>query len=289
MSNQMKIGILADSLRLDITDAIVCAHKLGAEGIQLYAAETMAPERLTVQARRDIRNRAHDNGLVISALVGNTDPYGLTSKTDNIRVVDINKRIMDLAKDLDCNVISAHIGVVPTEQHHPRYAIMHDACEAIGAYGDNIGVVFGVETGPETAGTLAGFLASLKSGSIRVNLDPANLIMCMSDDAADDVYTLKDYIVHTHAKDGRRLKRCNMELMYNTYGITGEPIEESEYCYETPLGEGQVNFYKYLSALKDIGYTGFLTIERETGNDPAADIAAAIVYLRQMIRQIYIH
>ena len=56
-----------------------------------------------------------------------------------------------------------------------------------------------------------------------------------------------------------------------------------EYFTEVPLGEGKVNFPKYIAALKDIGYNGFLTIEREVGADPAKDIGMAVNFLKGLI------
>ena len=52
---------------------------------------------------------------------------------------------------------------------------------------------------------------------------------------------------------------------------------------EVPLGEGSVDFPAYLKALEDIGYKGFLTIERECGPDPAADIKLAADFLRDIM------
>lgn len=42
---------------------------------------------------------------------------------------------------------------------------------------------------------------------------------------------------------------------------------------ELPLGEGDVNFDVYLPALAATGFNGFLTIEREVGDNPEKDIA----------------
>jgi sugar phosphate isomerase/epimerase len=54
---------------------------------------------------------------------------------------------------------------------------------------------------------------------------------------------------------------------------------------EVPLGTGQVDFPRYLKALEEIGYRGFLTIEREVGEDPAADIATAVSFLNSTIEK----
>ncbi|MBQ6898377.1 MAG: sugar phosphate isomerase/epimerase, partial [Clostridia bacterium] len=53
---------------------------------------------------------------------------------------------------------------------------------------------------------------------------------------------------------------------------------------EVPLGEGSVPWDKYLAALEDIGFKGFLTIEREVGDDPAKDIATAVKFLEEKMK-----
>ena len=55
----------------------------------------------------------------------------------------------------------------------------------------------------------------------------------------------------------------------------------SDYFLEVPLGEGNVPFDAYLKALEDIGYKGFLTVERECGDDPYADIQMAVNFLKE--------
>ena len=82
------------------------------------------------------------------------------------------------------------------------------------------------------------------------------------------VHTLKKYIVHTHAKDGRN--------------ITPPTATERPTYIELPLGEGGVDFPAYLKALDEIGYKGFLTIEREI-EDNTADIHKAAAFLRGLI------
>ena len=113
------------------------------------------------------------------------------------------------------------------------------------------------------APVLKAFLDSLGAKGLRVNYDPANLVMVAGDDPVAGVYTLKDYIVHTHAKDGIK---------------TGENS-----FLEVPLGTGGVDWDKYIAALNDIGYTGYLTVEREVGEDPAADIVMAVNFLREKL------
>ena len=188
---------------------------------------------------------------------------------------------MDLARDMETSVVTTHIGVIPEDSNHPKRQIMREACEALGEYGDEVGAFFAIETGPETAITLKSFLDSLNSKGVRVNFDPANLVMVTGDDPVAAVYTLKDYIVHTHAKDGILLKKSNPEDIYSFFA-EGKPegLVLDDYFKEVPLGDGGVNFDEYLKALSSIGYKGFLTIEREVGDTPEKDIKKAVDFLK---------
>jgi sugar phosphate isomerase/epimerase len=158
---------------------------------------------------------------------------------------------------------------------------MQDACGKLAAYADEMQAHFAIETGPEKAATLKGFLDGLHSTGVAVNLDPANFVMVTGDDPVQAVYTLKDYIVHTHAKDGRRLAVRDPEVLYGM--VESEMLSDPSYI-ELPLGEGDVDFPNYLKALNDIGFKGFLTIEREVGDDPEGDIGAAVRFLQNLIR-----
>lgn len=278
------IGIMIDSLKNDTTDdAIVKAAKLGASGIQMYSTSGInAPENLSKERRKDLLKRVKDNGLVFSAICGDLGK-GFTDPALNPELIEKSKIIMELAKELECDVVTTHIGVVPSDPNHDRYKIMQDACGELCRYADSMNSHFAIETGPETSLTLKKFLDSLGSKGVAVNLDPANLVMVTGDDPVQAVYNLKDYIVHTHAKDGIKCKECNPEYIYRTVHPIPESYNGVKFFEEVPLGTGSVDFKKYLAALDDIGFKGFLTIEREVGENPEADISTAVNYLQSLI------
>lgn len=90
----------------------------------------------------------------------------------------------------------------------------------------------------------------------------------------------EDYIVHTHAKDGRRnYYRAPEEV----YGLVEAEMLASPSFTELPLGTGNVDFAAYLKALDEIGYHGFLTVEREVGDTPEKDIRTAVEFLQKLI------
>jgi len=276
-----QLGVLLDGFRTDVRTALGLAAKAGAQGVQIYSTRgEMAPENLTQQKRRELLDLVKSHGLVISALCGDLGGGGFARPERNAEKIARSKLILDLAKDLETDVVTTHIGVVPGNPEHPRYGIMQEACGALAAYADSVRAHFAIETGPETSATLKGFLDSLGSRGVAVNLDPANLVMVTGDDPAGAVRTLKDYIVHTHAKDGRQNFYVDPEIVY---GMVESHIVTAASFEEVPLGEGQVDWDKYLDALREIGYRGFLTVEREVGDQPYVDICNAIGFLRGRI------
>lgn len=273
------IGVILESFRLPILEALDKAQELGVQGIQVYATRgELAPQNLNAQQRKDFLQQVKDRGLVISAVVGDLG-RGFGQADLNPELVEASKKILDLSNDWECGIVTTHIGVVPEDKEHPRYKVMQDACYTLAQYADSVKAKFAVETGPETAKTLKGFLDSLNSSGVSVNMDPANLVMVTGDDPVAAVYTLKDYIIHTHAKDGRRLYYRDPEKVY---GIAFEESLESPSFIEEPLGQGDVDFKAYLNALREIGYKGFLTIEREVGDNPEKDIRLAVDFLRDL-------
>lgn len=275
------IGAMVDSFRQETREAIKTAASIGVQGLQMYATTgENAPENLVGQKRRDLLNFVKDQGLVFSAICGDLGKAFIYPER-NVMLIDASKRIMDLAKDLETDVVTTHIGVIPADKTCDRYKIMQAAAYELAQYADSVGAHFAIETGPEVALTLKAFLDDLGSTGVAVNLDPANFAMVTKDDPVQAVYTLRDYIVHTHAKDGVNLKPCDPEQIY---AEMDHGAWDSEPAFkELPLGQGAVDFPRYLKALEEIGYKGFLTIERECGNDPVADIRLAADHLRTVM------
>jgi len=255
---QRKIGVMIESFRLGVEGGIRKAAQIGADGFQIYCTGgEMAPETMTDSGRKHFRRLVADQGLVISALCADYFRGFLNPET-NDETVALTIAAMDLASDLGTDVVTSHIGTLPEDEDAPEWKIGVDALTEVAAHGEKIGVKMASETGPESGELLRRFLDRIPGNIVGANYDPANLVM-RGFDQISGVAALEGCIFHTHAKDGTR-----------------DPVKE------VPLGEGDVDFPRYIAALDAIGYDGFLTIEREVGDDPVTDIVNAMAYLRTL-------
>ena len=285
----MKLGVISDSFRRPMKESIEIAASIGLSGIQMYAVGgEICPDSLLGDKEKLNRYKKilRDNFMTVSALCGDLGGQGFERADDNVWKIEKTKRIVDLACEFETNVVTTHIGVIPDNEKEEQYRIMLDGIGECGIYAASRGVTLAIETGPEIAPVLYGFVKKT-SGGVGVNLDPANFVMVTGQDPAEAVYLLRDYIVHTHLKDGKRLKVVEPKIIYGSFAEGGiDGLNAADYFIETPIGEGDVNFAEYFRALSDIGYNGYLTIEREAGNDPAADIKKAADYVRNNFSHI---
>ncbi|MBD2869330.1 sugar phosphate isomerase/epimerase family protein [Paenibacillus arenilitoris] len=285
-----KIGVIVDSFQVGVKEGLLKAKQVGADGVQMYAVSgELDPANLSPSARKEWKAYIESLGLEISALVGDLGGHGFQDPAENPAKIEKSKRIMELGRELGTNIITTHIGIVPDDKSSRVYETMHAACEELARFANDMGAYFAIETGPETSAHLKAFLDSLGTKGVAVNFDPANMVMVTGDDPVVGVHTLKDYIVHTHAKDGVKLGDVDPRDVYGFYGydksLDHEKIaamaESGETFREVPLGEGRVDWPAYLRALQEIGYTGYLTIEREVGTNPEGDIGKAVQFLKQ--------
>jgi len=280
----MKIGVLVDSFQKGFKTGVETAASLGLQGIQAYLNDgEMAVENLSATKISEVKKILSDNNIELAAVCGDAYfPTEFMIKEENPKRIERMKMIMQKTKELGGNIVTSHAGVIPEDDTMDRYKTLQEAFAKLGAIAEEIGVYFSIETGMETAPVLKKFLSSLGCKNVKVNLDPANFVMVSKQDPVEAVHLLKDYIVSTHAKDGKCLKYLGVEKIYNPApGL--DRSYWSECFIETPLGEGEIDWNAYINALKQIDYDGYLTIEREVGDDPTADITLAANLLKNLI------
>lgn len=278
----MKIGVLIESFKTDFSIAVEQASRLGVQGIQAYADTENIHAGMSSRRIKELKEMVFGAGLHFSALCGDFGCRMFYRPDECREMIEKEKRILELAKEFGTDIVTTHIGVIPQEKNCVQYESMFRVCRELAEFADSIQGHFAVETGPEPSARLKLFLDELHSRGVGVNLDPANLIMAAGDDPVQAVYNLKEYIVHTHAKDGIRLRDADTRRIYAAEYFN-LPAETDDCYREMPLGEGGVDWTAYIGALKDIGFDGYLTIEREVGEDPSKDIGMAAAFLKKLI------
>ncbi len=256
----MQIGHRGMNLGLPMMDAIDAAAELGYEGISLGAKEDWVdPVTLTQLQARDIRRACEVRGLTISGLtgrIGSLIDEGADERLERALLV------MNAANLLETPFVTSHIGEIPEDLERDDVQAMLGRMERLCALGDELDVTVAVETGPESAEVLRAFIERLGSPRLRVNYDPANMLM-RGFDHMGGVEVLAPYIVHTHAKDAVR--------------------EDPDGRRQRPLCEGDVDIPAWIAELKRVGFDGWVCVEREAGQDKLGDARRALELLRRLI------
>ena len=226
-----------------------------------YTPCILDPEVGDASDRREVLRIADSLGLRFSAFCAQlqgAETYGGLEEEDGLQWrIDKTKEALDTAADLGGNIVTTHAGLLPEDKSHPAYQTLLRSVGEIAAYGEEVGVYFALETGQEAPAALSDFIDEIGNPWLRVNYDPCNLLRFGDGEVVQGVHALGDKIIHTHAKDWN-------------------PETEQATC-----GEGLVPWDAYIQALRDIGYSGVLAIEDETGNDDMINsIARSYNFLR---------
>jgi sugar phosphate isomerase/epimerase len=178
------------------------------------------------------------------------------------------KAVSDLARALAIDSVACHIGFVPHDRKDPLYEQIRDVARELCDYCGENGQCFTLETGQEPAQALLRFIADVDRPNLKINFDPANMILYGTGEPIEALDVLAKHVISVHCKDGN-----------------WPPLDKPEALgEERPLGEGSVDFPAFIAKLKEIGYKGVLSIERENVNEQqrAADIRKAIALLQRL-------
>ncbi|MGI8770886.1 MAG: sugar phosphate isomerase/epimerase family protein [Acidobacteriaceae bacterium] len=177
--------------------------------------------------------------------------------------------VSDFAKKLGVPQVQTHCGFIPENPADPLYAEAVAAIREVAMHCQANGQSFLMETGQETPTTMSRTLRDVGQPNLGVGLDTANLILYGKANPVDAVDILGPHVKSIHAKDGRW------------------PTNPNELGEEVLIGSGLVDFKQVFSRLKRAGYTGAVTIERETsGPQQIEDVRKEKLYLEQVLAQI---
>lgn len=173
---------------------------------------------------------------------------------------------LDRTRALGLSDLMLHAGFLPALDDPGRSGFLNTLAKA-GQMAAEKGVTLAFETGQEPADLLRRTLDDLKSPNLKVNFDPANMLLYDMGDPIRAVELLAPDIRSVHVKDAKR------------------PKVKGQWGEEVPLGEGEVDIRRFLQTLRSVGYQGPLSIEREVGNqqERIRDIAHGLRFVRECL------
>jgi len=174
---------------------------------------------------------------------------------------------LERTRALGLSDLMLHAGFLP-EVGDPERPAFLDTLGQVSALAQEKGVTIAFETGQETADLLKLTLDELKCDNLKVNFDPANMLLYDKGDPIRAVELLAGYIRSVHVKDANR------------------PTTPGQWGDEVPLGQGQVNIPRFLQTLRQVGFRGPLCIEREVGDQESRlrDVAHGLEYVRRCLQ-----
>jgi sugar phosphate isomerase/epimerase len=259
------------------------AQELGVPTVQIHAPHK---QTRTAAAAREFLDRCTKAGIRVTAVFGGFDGESYADIPTTIRTVGLVPRetraarlaemteISDFAKLLGCDTVALHIGFVPPDRSSVDYKDLVNTTRDLLDHVAGNDQHLNLETGQESADHLLEFIRDVDRDNLFINFDPANMILYGSGEPIDALKKVGHLVRSVHCKDAK----------WAPDGQRGK-----QWGSEVALGEGDVGMENYLRTLKEVGYTGPLTIEREIAHDRVrqkADIGAAVTLLTTLREKV---
>jgi len=267
----MRLGLFV-GIEKDPAAALARVHDLGFPTCQV-AVEEFSPAIET-----GLRNAMQKYGIEVTALDSlGPGPHvwdfyqgpltiGLVPRQYRRQRIDHFKKASDFAKKLEIPAFHTHNGFIPENPNDPVYKETVEAIREVASYCKTNGQMVLYETGQESPTTLLRTIQDVGVDNQFVNLDTANLILYGNGNPVDALDVIGKLVRGVHAKDGFF------------------PTDPKELGKEVPIGQGKVDFPKLIQRLKELGYTGAITIEREiSGPKQVEDIKRSKAYLEKLV------
>ena len=280
--NQWPIGVFAS------VDAGLGVHMDVVQELKIPTIQLHAPHKAsrTQEAADSFLAKCVDAGITITCMFGGFEGESYADIETCIRTVGLvppdtqaarvqeMKEISDFARMLGCNVLGLHIGFVPEDTASESYQTLLTVTRDLLDHLKNNGQALHLETGQETADHLLQFIEAVGRDNLFINFDPANMILYGTGEPIEALKKVGRYVRSIHCKDAKWAPEGQRGIAWGQ---------------EVPLGDGDVGIGNYLQALKDLGYDGPLTIEREIPEDrdrQKADIGQAVQLLETLRSKI---
>lgn len=273
-----RLGIVIDVAGKTTPDqAIAKVHRLGFPTCQVHVGAM--PQASLAAGLRDALSKYQVEATAVMTLgpgrmvwdfYEGPKTIGLVPPETRAARMDALKRASDIAKQCGIGAVHTHCGFIPEDPSDPLYPQAVAAIREVGSHCKQNGQTFLMETGQETPITMLRAIEGTGLDNVCANLDTANLILYGKGEPVGAMDVIGTRVRGLHAKDG----------LY--------PTDPRKLGKEVAIGKGRVDFPELMKRLRQISYSGPITIEREiSGPQQEADIRASKEYLEQLIEREY--
>jgi len=272
--DKMEIGMIAD-FKHGIEAAAEKVQNLGLKNIQYLYWDG---DDISEKAVENMKKVFGDAGIPITAVFATyvgmdystlrkaEETGGLVPKQWRKERLDLTKKLADVAAGVGATAAACHYGAIPDDRDDPDYPDLISTTQDLMDHCEGLGLTFNLETGEDSTETLLNFLSDVGRPNLRINFDPANMILYGKSEPIKALRQVGTHVASCHVKDA-----------------TWSDDPGVEWGREVPLGTGEVGIEDFIKTLNDFGYSGPLTIEREVeGEEQIRDLKAAVDLLENI-------
>ncbi len=258
--SKLRKAVVAGCLKLPLREAVSAAAEIGAEGLQFDARRELTPTELSETGRRQFLKLMSEFNLTVASL-SFPNRRALYDPADLDRRIAAVKSAMQFAAQLGTQVVTLRAGRIPGDADADAYVMLREVLNDIARHGNHLGVVAAITASGDSPADLARIMNDIDAGPVGIDFDPAGMVVSGHAPAAA-ARELHQWIFHVQARDA-------------VQDVAGAGME-------VPLGRGEVDWLEFIATLDEIGYRGWITVNRTQGEDRAGDAARAIKYLRNL-------
>jgi len=259
--HRFRFAAATNCWRGPLTDTLRTVAALGVAGVQLDLLHELPATSLSETGRRDFLHLVRELGLQVgTTVVPLRHPLSVEQELD--RRIDALRGAMTFAFQLRAGVVCFRCGRIPEDVHSAPAQLLREVLTDLARHANHVGVSLAVTPCGESPKHLAEFLASIQSGPLGVDFDPAQYAM-QGQSATEALRELHRLVFHVQLRDGVR-------------DLTGGGTE-------TVLGQGAVDWIELLALLGEMDYAGWLTAVRTQGEDRAGDVTRALKSAQRLL------
>ncbi|HZG58847.1 sugar phosphate isomerase/epimerase [Paenibacillus sp.] len=244
-----------------IQEAMHLTKKLGMDGIEIAAREPHLPPGASLPRVKEIKALSRSLELDIPVIAGYVGGFSDASDSECRNGFEDFKRLLDIAGHLDCGMIRVFPGgpnaFRASDYHYAKAAHWLNliAAEAKKQQAKILMEIHNDSLVETVEGSLR-LLGMIEYDNVGMIHDAGNMYITDTDYGRDSVMQLGDRLFHVHIKDELRIAEVGAPGTFTSLTRHGR-----EHFVQSRLGEGGADHRPLFDALREVGYSGWMTLE----------------------------